>query len=67
MSEEATQPLGGIEGRAQAEALVAALAGPGRGLDAVAPPFAEGLLRRVAHAFARATGHAARRPPACGA
>lgn len=33
------------------------------GLQLVARPFAEGLLLRVAHAFERATGLAARRPP----
>jgi aspartyl-tRNA(Asn)/glutamyl-tRNA(Gln) amidotransferase subunit A len=33
------------------------------GLQLVARPFAEGLLLQVAHAFERATGLAARRPP----
>jgi aspartyl-tRNA(Asn)/glutamyl-tRNA(Gln) amidotransferase subunit A len=33
------------------------------GLQLVAPPFAEGLLLRVAHAYEQATGGAGRRPP----
>jgi amidase len=36
------------------------------GLQLVGRPFAEALLLRTAHAFEKATGYGARRPPGAG-